>query len=157
MKLSIDIINRSVCCKSPQICLCMIFIPLNSSDIIKHNQESGTLHFYLCNLPTKLSSPPLKCLLAFRQSGKRNKEKLGVLVITELAIFIRKFLSSLLSISKSVSGNIKIIPPKVARNKSITQQEKSKAVEKCKLCYVLSILNTLGYCHSGRKMPNKPD
>ena len=156
MKLSIDIINRCVCCKSLQICLCIIFIPLNSSDTIKHNQV-GPLHFYLCNLPTKLASPPLKCLLAFHHSGKRNKEKERVLVITELAIFIRKFLSSLLSISKSVSGNIKIIPPKVARNKSITQQEKSNAVEKCKLCYVLSILNTLGYCHSGRKMPNKPD
>lgn len=90
MKLSIGIINRCVCCKSLEICLCMIFIPLNSSDIIKHNQESGMLHFYLCNLPTKITSPPL----AFQHSGKRKKEKEKVLVTTELAIFIRKFLSS---------------------------------------------------------------
>lgn len=151
MKLSIGIINRSVCCKSLEICLCMIFIPLNSIDIIKHNQESGMLHFYLCNLPTKITSPPL----AFQHSGKRKKEK--VLVTTELAIFIRKFLSSQLSISKSLSGNIKIIPTKVARNKSMPQQENSKSFEKCKLCSVLSILNTLGYCHWGRELPNKPD
>uniref|UniRef100_A0A6M2F7W1 Uncharacterized protein n=1 Tax=Populus davidiana TaxID=266767 RepID=A0A6M2F7W1_9ROSI len=129
----------------------MIFIPLNSIDIIKHNQESGMLHFYLCNLPTKITSPPL----AFQHSGKIKKEK--VLVTTELAIFIRKFLSSQLSISKSLSGNIKIIPTKVARNKSMPQQENSKSFEKCKLCSVLSILNTLGYCHSGSKLPNKPD
>lgn len=151
MKLSIGIINRSVCSESLEICLCMIFIPLNSIDIIKHNQESGMLHFYLCNLPTKITSPPL----AFQHSGKRKKEK--VLVTTELAIFIRKFLSSQLSISKSLSGNIKIIPTKVARNKSMPQQENSKSFEKCKLCSVLSILNTLGYCHSGSKLPNKPD
>jgi len=153
MKLSIGIINRCVCCKSLEICLCMIFIPLYSSDIIKHNQESGMLHFYLCNLPTKITSPPL----AFQHSGKRKKEKEKVLVTTELAIFIRKFLSSQLSISKSLSGNIKIIPTKVARNKSMPQQENSNAFEKCKLCSVLSILTTLGYCHSGSKLPNKPD
>jgi hypothetical protein len=48
-------------------------------------------------------------------------------------------------------------PTKVASNKSMPQQENSNAFEKCKLCSVLSILNTLGYCHSGSKLPNKPD
>jgi len=150
MKLSIGIINRCVCCKSLEICLCVIFIPLNSSDIIKHNQESGRLHFYLCNLPTKITSPPL----AFQHSGKRKKIKSWS---QQSWPYLLETLSSQLSISKSISGNIKIIPTKVARNKSMPQQENSNAFEKCKLCSVLSILNTLGYCHSGSKLPNKPD
>lgn len=102
---------------------------------------------------------PLKSLLLHWPSNivEREKKKKKKSWSQQSWPYLLETLSSQLSISKSISGNIKIIPTKVARNKSMPQQENSNAFEKCKLCSVLSILNTLGYCHSGSKLPNKPD